>query len=240
MDRFLRYLWTEPQRMRRSVITTLFFLITSATAFAQERSWFVGLKGGVTLPDINRTNEDLVNNNQSIEPVLRYTGGLVFQYFVEKNFGLQVEFNYTQRGWQQRFPLGTGMRGFDPSKNYKVSLDYLEVPVLAHAYLGRKNLRLFLNAGVYVAYLYRNEVERANVDIEADEVFVYDARFQNNVDFGVRGGGGFEIVTTIGMFQAEGSFSWGINSIVDKNLAEIPNIVQNLTPAITFGYFVEF
>ena len=56
----------------------------------------------------------------------------------------------------------------------------------------------------------------------------------------VRGGGGFEVVTKIGMFQAEGSYSWGINSIMDKGIDQIPDIVQNNAIAITLGYYVQF
>ena len=224
---------------KKYLASALLVLVTSVAAFSQERSWFVGLKGGFALPTISQTNETFIDNDRDIEQTLRYTGGLAVQYFVDKNFGLQVELNYAQRGWQQSFPASSG-RGSDPNKSYEVFLNYLEVPILGHAYLGRKNLRLFLNGGVYIAYLYDNSIKQTNVNIEEDDVFVYDPRFQNKVDFGVRGGGGFEVVTAIGMFQVEGSFSWGINSIIDKDLAEIPNIVQNLSPAVTLGYYVAF
>ncbi len=48
------------------------------------------------------------------------------------------------------------------------------------------------------------------------------------------------MVTSVGMFQLEGSYSWGINSIMDKGIDQIPNIVQNNTIAVTLGYYVQF
>ena len=160
------------------------------------------------------------------------------QYLTEKNFGLQVEFNYVQRGWEER-PRDalTGERA--ATRFYRVNLDYAEVPVLAHGYFGKRNLRLFLNAGVYLAYLLNNNTERANV-LDENITLFYEEQIQNTTDFGVRGGGGVEVVTKVGMFQAEGSYSFGLNSIMDKNVRQIPNIVQNSTVAITLGYYVQF
>ena len=160
------------------------------------------------------------------------------QYLTEKNFGLQVEFNYVQRGWEER-PRDalTGERA--ATRFYRVNLDYAEVPVLAHGYFGKRNLRLFLNAGVYLAYLLNDDTERANV-LDEDITLFYEEQIQNTTDFGVRGGGGVEVVTKVGMFQAEGSYSFGLNSIMDKNVRQIPNIVQNSTVAITLGYYVQF
>ncbi len=225
---------------KRVMVLSVLLLIGSLSVTAQdrERALNIGLKGGVTLPNVFLTQETLTQEDLDATTFLRYTGGVAVQFFVEKNFGLQVELNYTERGWKQNF----GSRANpNPPEVYEVELDYIELPILAHAYLGRKNLRLFLNAGVYVAYLFDHKVTRTAVEEDDERIDqLYDARFQNNMDLGVRGGGGFEIVTRAGIFQVEGSFSWGFISVLDKDLAEIPNTIQNLTPAVTFGYYVPF
>ena len=216
-----------------ALAATLLLSLWSPAALAQENSWSVGLKGGSTFSFVSGTQETITNDRTSIGTVLGYTGGLAVQYLTEKNFGLQVEFNYTQKGWRQRAPESA------PNRRYQVYLDYAEVPILAHGYFGKKNLRIFLNAGVYLAYLLSSETDRANV-VDDDVDFLYLEQFQNQIDFGVRGGGGLEVVTKVGMFQAEGGYNWGINSILDKGIDQIPNIIQNNTIAITLGYYVQF
>ena len=208
-------------------------LFLSSVVQAQDNKWSIGIKGGSTVSSVTDTRTSITNESTSIGSLLRYTGGLSVQYLVEENFGLQVELNYAQKGWRQRPPEAA------PNRRYEVTLDYAELPILAHGYIGRKNVRLFLNAGVYLAYLLSSATDRANIDDENVD-FLYEERYQNTLDFGVRGGGGLEIVTRIGMFQAEGGYSWGINSIVDKGIDPIPNILQNNTVAITLGYYVQF
>jgi hypothetical protein len=204
----------------------------------QKNRWSVGVKGGITLPSVISSNQSLLRTGFRTQSRIRYTGGVAVQYLTEKNFGLQVEFNYTQRGWEERPPLG--LEGRLPTRFYRVNLDYAEVPVLAHGYFGKRNLRLFLNAGVYLAYLLSAETERASIPDDEDITIFYEAQFQNRIDFGVRGGGGVEVVTRVGMFQAEGSYNFGLNSVMDKNVQQIPHIVQNSTVAITLGYYVQF
>ena len=204
-----------------------------STAWAQDQRWSVGLKGGSTISFVTGTQEAITGANPRNESLFRSTGGLSVQYLTENNFGLQVEFNYTQKGWKQRRPDTA------PNRRYQVDLDYAEVPILAHGYFGKKNLRIFLNAGVYLAYLLSSDTDRANI-VDGDVGYLYEEQFQNQFDFGVRGGGGLEVVTKVGMLQAEGSYSWGINSIVDKGIDQIPNIIQNNTIGITLGYYVQF
>ena len=216
-------------------ITTigLLILFLSSAALAQDRRWSVGFKGGSTLSFVTATQENITRTGPNNNLLLRYTGGLAAQYLTEDNFGLQVEVNYIQKGWEQRPPEN------NPTQQYQVSLDYAEVPILAHGYFGKKNTRIFLNAGMYLAYLLASDIKRANIDDERIG-YPYEERFQNKFDFGVRGGGGFEVVTKVGMFQVEGSYNWGVNSIMDKGIDQIPNILQNNTIAITLGYYVQF
>lgn len=213
-------------------------MVATTSVQAQENKWSVGVKGGPTLPAVISSNNTLLRAGFRPDTRVRYTGGVAVQYLTEKNFGLQVEFNYVQRGWEER-PGNDASQRADP-RFYRVDLDYAEVPILAHGYFGKRNLRIFLNAGVYLAYLLSSQVEREAITDDNEITIFYEERFQNKVDFGVRGGGGVEIVTKVGMFQAEGSYSFGLNSVMDKNVTEIPHIIQNTTPAITLGYYVQF
>ena len=162
------------------LLVALSLLLVPATGFAQENAWSVGFKGGSTFSSVAGTQRAITNDRVSTRLIVGYTGGLSVQYLTEKNFGLQVEFNYTQKGWRQAAPETA------PDRRYRVDLDYAEVPILAHGYFGNKNTRIFLNAGVYLAHLLSSDTDRANIE-DGDVNYLYQERFQNPFDFGSAG-----------------------------------------------------
>ena len=228
--------------MTKPILLLGFLLIGISPTRAQENPWSIGLKGGATITSVTTSNRRYVNTTDRLRasPIQGYTGGLALQYLTEKNFGLQTEVNYVQKGWKEElFDSLIGER--NPDRFYQVNLNYVEVPIMAHGYFGKRNLRLFLNLGLSFSYLLSYDTERSLPDITDEESdLIYQEIYQNKFDIGMRGGGGFEVVTSVGMFQLESDFTWGLNSILDKNITDIPNVVQNTTVAITLGYFVQF
>lgn len=78
-------------------------------------------------------------------------GGAVFRFNNRRYCGFQAELNYMQRGWHERISSTNSMTG--SSGTYYRRLDYLELPVLMHLYVGNEHWRGFLNAGPHVGYL---------------------------------------------------------------------------------------
>ena len=223
-----------------SITLKLWLLLIGAspTLLAQDNPWSIGLQAGPTFAFATRISANPFVERFRVEPTRGYTGGVVMQYLTENNFGFQTEINYVQKGWEE-LPRDSITGERDPERFYRVNLDYVEVPVLAHGYLGRRNLRIFLNVGFSLSYLLSYRTDRAEV-ANGDITVIYQEIHQNKFDFGIRGGGGFKVVTKVGMFQLEGSFTRGLNSVMDKNINSIANIVQNNTVAVTLGYFVQF
>lgn len=83
------------------------------------------------------------------------TGGVAFRYSEENHFGLIAEINWTQRGWSEDFRTYTQFR-------YSRTLNYIEIPVMAHIYFGRGS-RFFFNAGPQIS-LMAGESTSANFD----------------------------------------------------------------------------
>ena len=75
---------------------------------------------------------------------------------------------------------------------------------------------------------------------EEEITFRYVEGRDNTLDYGIRGGVGFEIVTTVGMFQAEGSYNFGLASILEKDITPIPTRIQNQAVVISIGYLFMF
>lgn len=237
--------------MKKLLIAGLFSLLAFQYAWAQanepDHRWSIGIKGGGTISGITRTNAPY-----SVEPPPRlrylqgYTGGVVIQYFAESNFALQIEGIYVQKGWQEIFALPNSNRAQD-SLFYQITLNYVEVPLMAHGYIGRKNVRIFLDGGLYLSYLLSYDIRRqASI---TDEQITYHMRMQNanRLDLGIRGAGGFEVATKAGTFQLGAHLDYGLGSVLkryrttpDNAARNIPNMLQNLAIGITLGYFVEF
>ena len=91
----------------------------------------IGVKGGV---DFSR-----VFFNPSVDQKMKMgmSGGFMFRYIEENHFGLIAELNFVQRGWEEDFE--------DAPYNYSRTLNYLELPVMAHIFFGRRG-KFFFNA----------------------------------------------------------------------------------------------
>jgi hypothetical protein len=208
-------------------ITTALLFFSTFT-FAQ---FSVGVKYGNSLSFIYST--DQFTPREVSDGLLRGQGaGLVMQYMTEPHFGLQWEINMVQKGWIEDFG--------DEANKFTTRLTYIDIPILGHAYIGKKTMRYFLNAGPYIGFLVSSKEEREGTFDDEDITFRYVEGRDNTLDFGVRGGVGFEIVTNIGMFQVEGAYNFGFGSILEKDITPIPTRVQNQTAVVSVGYLFMF
>ena len=124
------------------------FLLSNTVALAQ---FNVGIKYGNSLSYIYST--DGFTPRKVDDGLLRgQAAGLVMQYITEPHFGLQWEVNMVQKGWLETF--------VDKSNKFTTQLTYIDIPVMGHAYLGKKTVRYFLNAGPYIGFLISSKEKR--------------------------------------------------------------------------------
>lgn len=215
------------------IIRYSIFTLVSFNCIGQSKDHNIGFKVGVAISNVSASGEELSNVPFSNTSIVNSTFGILYRYMNEEHFGLIVEANYIQKGWREL--VANNNEVF-----YDVSLDYISVPILAHGHIGKRNIRLFLNAGIFVAYLLNDDAS-INDESFADQIdYPYLENFRNDIDFGVRGGGGCEIVTKIGNFLIEGGYELGLNSVIDKDISQIPNIIQNNSTLLTVGYILPF
>ena len=89
----------------------LLLLILPLFLHAQDNTWnrfYLGVNSGLNYSRVNfESSVQKMFNLQTDQNFLSgYSGGLVFIYYPEPNFGLQVEVNYTQRGWWEDLGYG--------------------------------------------------------------------------------------------------------------------------------------
>ena len=144
-------------------------------------------------------------------------GGFTARYISEKYFamicGLQVECNFSQRGWKEKIEDGTG-------NTYQRTLNYVEVPFLAHLAFGSDNrgARFFLNAGPQFSFFLSDKEEYGGEPWNPSHrpnnvVYQYGKAVENEIEYGITGGLGLEVRTGIGNFLIEGRYYYGLSDI---------------------------
>ena len=141
--------------------------------------------------------------------------GLTARYMCEKYFkmlcGIQVEVNYSQRGWNEKIEDGS-------ENTYHRTMNYLEIPLLAHLAFGKdaldKGFRFFVNAGPqFGLFLSEKEHFSDNWDVSYRPngvVQQYGKWVENKFDYGILGGMGLEWSTKAGHFLLEGRYYYGL------------------------------
>jgi hypothetical protein len=161
---------------------------------------YIGVKGGANLSQVAFT--------PSIEQqvMIFYNAGLVFQHFEEKHAGVQLELNYTQKGFKEIK---------DSVNAYSRTIQYLELPFMSHFYAGTEKSNVFLNLGPYLGYnVSAKETITASTLVEAKSYTFTGA--DNRFDLGFLAGIGIHKQFKFGTLQLEGRISHGLSNILNS------------------------
>jgi hypothetical protein len=233
--------------MRKIVVVIFSFLSLSLYAqreqFLQEIAW--GASAGMNLSKVS-----FLHNLPAMAVELgdigmdsRVKGGISARYISMKHFGVQLEINYKQGGWKERFKPGEQVRGVDFSgvRIYR-RLDYIEIPLLSHIYFGKKT-RLFFNTGPKLGVLVSYRDLKTNLTSEQIAVFnpndprIFD-KGHNSFDYGLSVGGGLDL--QIGRLHTivEGRYTFGFGDVYSNSKSDIYQRSNNQDFAVTVGFLL--
>lgn len=207
--------------MKRSFIISLVLLLScSMASIAQVRDpnfkkeLVVGVRGGISIPSV------YFYPNIQQNTWIGYTTGLSLRYTEEKIFGLIVEANLTQRGWDELFTA-------DPY-HYRRTIDYLEIPFMSHIYFGSDKFHGFVNLGPQLG-IALGDNKSANFDTQNLPSFKdpniikesYELPIKNTFDYGITGGLGVELRLDRHIIALEGRYYFGLGDIFGNRKADI-------------------
>ena len=194
--------------------------------------WAFGVNAGVTMSRVGflrRIPQTLL---------VQETGGLTARYISEKNCGIQVELNYSLRGWKEKPDTVSHFN------RYTRSLSYIELPVFTHLYLDLgKKARMVLNVGPQISYNIGEKVLEKDIVVPPeDDRNYYDDKYtvQRKFDYGIGGGLGLEIRTGIGNFILEGRYYFGLSDVFNNTRADIFQSSHNQVIAAKLSYLVRW
>lgn len=207
------------------------FILISICAVAQPRlprpEMYIGLHGGVLASSM--IFDPSVKGLDIKYSPLTPNGGLVFRYAGHKVCGLQVELNYMQRGWREYLQAEDGSTVVD----YRRTLDYIELPLLMHIYLGKEHFRGFFNLGPQIGYCFR-DTESGTKNPDASHQY---ESIQRPFDWGLAGGlGCYFRARKVGLFQLEARFNYSFGSIFDNDLSDPFNFANPINLSLNFAY----
>lgn len=157
--------------------------------------------------------------------LLGYNGGLAFRYVTEKHFGLQLELNYSQRGWREANNL------------YTRQLDYIEMPFLTHIYFG-KSSRFIFNLGPKFSYLLSEKVIENNTENSIQEQHIKPVQFK--FDYGITAGLGYNLKTKkAGLYQLEVRTYYGLGDVFANTKSDFFNNSNHLNLSVNLAYFFQ-
>lgn len=192
----------------------------------------LGVKGGA---DLSR-----MFFNPSVEQGFKpgAMAGVMFRYIEESHFGLIAEVNFIQRGWKETFE--------ETSYQYERTLDYIQIPVLAHIYFGRRG-RFFANVGPLVGVRISNSW-KSNFDIndaanlpdfpKYHETQQYTDPVKQRVDYGICAGLGGEFnITPKHSLNLEVRFYYGLGNLFGSSRKDYFNASNSMALEFTLGYW---
>lgn len=220
----------------------LFLLLAVVSAFipgvAEAQTHYssnvcLGVQGGIDLSRVFFSPS--VKQGWPVNPTL----GVGVRYIEENHFGLIAEVNWVRRGWSENFE-GLPYR-------YRRNLDYIEIPVMAHIYFGRR-ARFYVNAGPQIGFRIGESVA-ANFnpyDTSSLPDFPHSNRRNDQmtekvtqtVDYGISAGVGCEFnVNERNSVRLEARYYFGLGNIFPSKRQDTFRASNSMYIAVTAGYW---
>ena len=167
-----------------------------------------GVSGGTTFSSVSFTPRVL----QTMRPGVTF--GLTGRMNMGQNMGLQLELNYAQQGWKEKYEDEEGK----PINEYHYSrlINYIQLPFHTRVQfnLAGENVKGFFLAGPQIGYML-GESTKENLDgaNPGKEFMQHTMPVEKKFEWGISGGVGIEIRTGIGCFILDGRYLYSLGDI---------------------------
>lgn len=222
--------------MRRFLYSLILLVLGGAPVFAQTHyasNVCIGAHGGIDLSRVFFTPS--VRQGWPVMP----TFGAAIRYIEEDHFGLIAEVNWIRRGWKENFE--------DLPFRYQRNLDFIEIPVMAHIYFGRR-AKFYINAGPQIAFRIGESYTAnfdpfdtagipnfPNVNRRNDQM---TETVTQKVDYGIAAGLGCEFnINRKNSITLEGRYYFGLGNIFPSKRRDIFRASNMMYISFTAGYW---
>lgn len=224
--------------MIKRTLTVLLFALICVNGYSQTKftpEWNFGVNFGATLSNMSFVPTD-PSRSVDTKMLQQFKGGISVRYISEKNLGFIAELNYSQQGYEQKFPIENA-----DSSSFVQKLAYIQIPFLTHIYFGGKH-RVFINLGPQIGFLVGEQKIRdlKTSDYNGTEAWEqYNTEVETKFDYGLVAGLGFELRTGAGNFAIEGRYYLGFSDIYNSRKVDPFSRSANRVISIAATYYMK-
>jgi hypothetical protein len=178
--------------------------------------------------------------------------GVGLNYQVNDMFSVQPELQFVQKGF--RIDESSSFDGYTEKIEGKISINYLEIPVLVRTSFGSDNFKFFVNAGPSLGiglggktqfdYSFSDGIDNFSTSGSGKVKFgdepddnEDDTYFDNRIDFGLQLGGGFMIAKKVAI---DIRYGLGLTNLVKKQDGMTAEEAKSKNRVIQFTVGVPF
>lgn len=218
-------------RNSKFVLVSALLLLLSVPASAQH---FIGLRGGWGM-GYGRFEPVSSYYNESVWGL--WSGGVQWKYYGPVRYigavGAEVEF------MQRAYKYSTDLNSNDYVSRVVNSLN---VPIIWHIHMNmaKNRFRVFLNAGLWGSYNFRNSYETVSSDgYQTTRPYDFKLVKDNPLGFGILGGVGFNVMFDRWEFMMEGRYYFSYGDIMRNNSVYAGNPVRSPLDnvSVSLGFF---
>ncbi|MCP4217382.1 MAG: PorT family protein [bacterium] len=213
----------------KTLMCLLCLLVVMLMGFGFHMEAGIGIKAGFNLANMSDLDEGMMVDMGSRKGAV---AGIFYCHKLSKSFYIQSEILYSMKGAEAS---GTETRfGLSFAYDYKLKMDYFEVPILAKIKIPSKgNVAPNFFAGPYVAFKSKAEMHvYENLgDILIAEVESQELEGIKSTDFGVVFGGGLDYKTGSGNLILDLRYVLGLSKIDDTGYSR-----RNSNISLTVGF----
>lgn len=193
-------------------------LCLSLNAFSQYNTLdnlYIGTKYSSVLGKVSLTPSWVSINSRKASNY-----GIFLRYISEKNFGIQLELNYSNEGWQEIDEDFDGYEKLDYT--FRKNIKLIQIPFLFNAYLpfGQTGFKLVIEAGPDVSYI-TSESSDAIAGITEYKQHIWD--IDNKFNYGIMGGVGIEYTKNLLLVGISGRYNYNFSNIYNDDVSDYFN-----------------
>lgn len=192
--------------------------------------FYVGVSGGMSMSKLS------FHPTVSLDQYYGYVGGFMGRVEVEKFASVQLEVNYSHRGWQDFYEPD---REGNPS--YKMELDWIDIPLLTNLYLKAGKFRFFLNMGPQIGFLLSHKATISGSGFNEKDIRRHNQPLKSKFAWGLVGGPGVAFdMGRLGMIELEGRFNYAFNDMYSNQARDPYDKSSEMVGTLKLNYLYRF
>ena len=234
MFRFFKYSIFLYLRIKmRYFFWIISFLFLYNQSYSQN-SFSIGIKSGYSSSNIHFYNNFFPSNIKT-NPLNSFNYSFISEIQTRKNVGLRFEISHQKKGWKQEFLDG---------QFYHSTINYLNIPILMNAYVGKSRSKLLFSIGPFFDFLLNHDNAYSLLDEDANTILDvdYNSLRDNEFGYGLMASAGISFDFNKNSFQLLTSYQYNLDNLIDVNIKspDIPDISNFNTLSISLVYLLNF